>query len=350
MKQPVFMLSELAQQLGAELQGDGNLSISGLATLQNAESNHLSFLANPAYKGFLATTKAGAVILSPAAADAFNGNALVVASPYLAYAKASHLFDVYAGFECGIHPSAVIDETADVDLSASIGANVVVEAGAKIAAGVRIDSGSVVGRDSIIGADSRLCANVTVTHGIAVGERVYINSGAVIGSDGFGHANDKGQWHKIAQIGGVVIEDDVEIGANTTIDRGALDDTIIRKGAILDNLIQIAHNVVIGENTAIAGCVGISGSTKIGKNCTIAGGAGLVGHIEIADRTHISGMTMVSKSITKPGSYSSGAGAHMPTREWKRQVVRIRQLNDMAARIRKLEKQLTGLQQDSGGD
>ncbi|WP_461537979.1 UDP-3-O-(3-hydroxymyristoyl)glucosamine N-acyltransferase [Spongorhabdus nitratireducens] len=346
MKQPEFLLSELAQLLGTELHGNGDLKIKGLATLQNAQADQLGFLANPAYKGHLETTKAGAVILSPAVAGEFSGNALVAPNPYLAYAKASHLFDAYAGFEPGIHPSAVIDEQASVDALASIGPNVVIEAGASIAAGVRIDAGCVVGRDSRIGADSRLCANVTVTHGIVIGERVYINSGAVIGSDGFGHANEKGHWHKIAQIGGVVIEDDVEIGSNTTIDRGALDDTVIKQGARLDNLIQIAHNVVIGEHTAIAGCVGISGSTRIGKHCTIAGGAGLVGHIEVADGSHISGMTMVTKSITEPGSYSSGTGAHMPTRDWKRQVVRLRQLDDMSSRVKQLEKQLAELKSE----
>nr|MDT0253868.1 UDP-3-O-(3-hydroxymyristoyl)glucosamine N-acyltransferase [Endozoicomonas sp.] len=261
----------------------------------------------------------------------------ILDNPYLGYARLSSLFDPNRGGGAGIHPSAVVDETAVVDPSAAIGANVVVEAGVQIAAGVRIDSGTVVGHDSVLGVDVYLHRNVTVCHGVIIGDRTIIHSGAVIGGDGFGNAHSDGRWHKIAQIGGVVIGCDVEVGNNTCIDRGALGNTEIHDGVRLDNLIQIAHNVIIGENTAIAASVGISGSTTIGKNCTIAGAAGFAGHLTIADGTFISGMAMITRSITKSGSYSSGTG-FMESRDWRKNVVRFRQLDDLARRIKQLEK------------
>lgn len=333
----VYTLSELAEKCTARVQGDADKQISGLNTLQDALGHELSFLANPAYANHLETTQAGAVILSPDVGHGFSGNALILDNPYLGYARLSFLFDPDRGGIEGIHPSAVVDETANVDASAAIGANVVIEAGVSIASGVRIDAGTVVGHDSIIGSDVHLHRNVTVCHGVTIGERTIIHSGAVIGGDGFGNAQADGRWHKIAQIGGVFIGSDVEIGNNTCIDRGALGNTEIHKGARLDNLIQVAHNVVIGENTAIASGVGISGSTKIGKNCTIAGAAGFAGHLTIADGTFISGMAMITRSITKAGSYSSGTG-FMESREWRKNVVRFRQLDDLAKRVKQLER------------
>ena len=332
-----YTLSELAEKSGATVQGDAHLVVHGLNTLQDANDGELAFLANPVYARYLETTSAAAVILSPQNAQDYQGNALILDNPYLGYAQLSHLFDTDQGLPAGIDASAVISPTAEIHETAAIGANVVIESGVQIAAGVRIDAGAVVGHDSVIGKDTHVCRNVTICHGVCIGEQSIIHSNAVIGSDGFGNARADGRWHKIAQIGGVVIGDNVEIGSNTCIDRGALGDTIIHDGVRLDNLIQIAHNVVIGKNTAVAANVGISGSTKIGENCIIAGAAGLAGHLTIADNVHLAGMAMVTKSITKPGAYASGTGL-MEAGEWRRNAVRFRQLNDLAKRVRDLEK------------
>ena len=341
----VFTLGELAEQLGAEVRGDAAQQVSGLATLQDAGPQHLSFLANAQYRKYLAGTRAGAVLLTPKDAEGYAGSALLVANPYLAYARISHLFETRPRAVGGIHPSAVIDPSAQVDPSASIGAQVVIEAGACIGAGVVIGAQSFIGARSRIGADGRLAPRVTLYHDVRIGERVVIQSGAVIGGEGFGFANEKGHWEKIAQLGGVSIGDDVEIGANTTIDRGALSDTLIGNGVKLDNQIMIAHNVQIGENTAIAGCAGISGSAKIGRNCMLAGGVGLVGHIEICDNVFVTGMTMVTRSITEPGSYSSGT-AMQPAAEWRKSAARIRQLDEMARRLQQVEKRLPAVTPD----
>jgi UDP-3-O-[3-hydroxymyristoyl] glucosamine N-acyltransferase len=335
----VYTASQLAERLGATVRGSSEKQLSGLATLQDATADQLSFLANPQYRKYLATTQAGAVLLTAAEADGFAGTALVVANPYLAYAELSHLFDRKPHALGGIHPTAVIADDARVDASASIGAYAVIESAAQIEAGVTVGSHSVVGARSVIGEGGWLAPRVTLYHDVRIGKRVVIQSGAVIGGEGFGFANEKGVWQKIAQIGGVTIGDDVEIGANTTVDRGALSDTLIGNGVKLDNQIMIAHNVQIGDNTAMAGCAGISGSTKIGKNCMIAGGVGMVGHIEVCDNVFVTGMTMVTRSITEPGSYSSGT-AMQPAAEWRKSAARIRQLDDMARRLQQVEKQL----------
>lgn len=333
----VFTLQELAQQLGAELRGNGQRKISGLGTLQSAGPEQLSFLANASYRKQLADCRAGAVMLRPADAEDFQGDSLILDDPYMAYAKLSHLFDRQPKAQPGIHPTAVVDASAQVAASASIGPGVVIGAHAVIGEQVVLGAHCVVGERSCIGKGGWLAPRVTLYHDVRIGERVVIQSGAVIGAEGFGFAQQQGQWHKIAQIGGVSIGDDVEIGANTTIDRGALDDTRIGNGVKLDNQIMIAHNVEIGDNTAMAACVGISGSTKIGRNCMLAGGVGLVGHIELCDNVFVTGMTMVTHSITEPGAYSSGT-AMQPAGDWKKNAVRFRQLDDMARRIRGLEK------------
>ena len=333
-----FRLQELAQLLDAQLQGNPDCLVTGLGTLQNASAGQLAFLASASYRKQLASTRAGAVLLTAEDASAFSGNCLIVADPYQAYARLSHLFDRKPVAVAGIHPSAVVDATAVVATSASVGPGAVIEAGAVIGDNVVIGAHSVVGARSRIGNDGWLAPRVTLYHDVVVGERVVIQSGAVIGGEGFGFAKQNGQWLKIAQIGGVTIGDDVEIGANTTVDRGALDDTRIGNGVKLDNQIMIAHNVEIGDNTAMAACVGISGSTKIGRNCMLAGGVGLVGHIEICDNMFVTGMTMVTHSITEPGAYSSGT-AMQAAADWKKNAVRFRQLDDMARRIRTLEKQ-----------
>jgi UDP-3-O-[3-hydroxymyristoyl] glucosamine N-acyltransferase len=330
-------LGQLAEFLGATLRGSADKEITGLATLQEAGPGQVSFLANPHYRKFLGTTHAAAVLIKPADAEGYAGDALLIADPYLAYARISHLFDPKPKSAAGIHPTAVVAEDALVDATASVGAYAVIESGARIAAGVTIGAHCYIGARSVIGEGGWLAPRVTLYHDVRVGQRVVIQSGAVLGGEGFGFANEKGVWQKIAQIGGVTIGDDVEIGVNTAIDRGAMDDTRIGNGVKLDNQIQIAHNVQVGDHTAMAACVGISGSAKIGKHCMLAGGVGMVGHIEICDGVFITGMTMVTRSITEPGSYSSGT-AMQPAAEWRKSAARIRQLDDMARRLQQLEK------------
>ncbi len=338
----VFTLGQLAEELGGSLRGNAAQVISGFATLQEAGPSQLSFLANAQYRKYLAATQAAAVLLSPDDADGYDGTAIIVSDPYLSYARASHLFETRPVAPPGIHPTAVVAEDAQIHPSASVGACVVIEAGACIGADVVIGAQSFIGARSRIGDGGRLAPRVTLYHDVVIGERVVIQSGAVIGGEGFGFAKEQGAWQKIAQIGGVRIGDDVEIGSNTTIDRGALSDTLIGNGVKLDNQIMIAHNVQVGDNTAMAGCAGISGSTKIGRNCMIAGGVGMVGHIEVCDNVFVTGMTMVTRSITEPGSYSSGT-AMQNAADWRKSAARIRQLDDMARRLQQLEKSLAAV-------
>src|SRR5476651_855617 len=330
-------LGQLAEFLGATLRGAADKDITGLATLQEAGPGQVTFLANPHYRKFLAGCHAAAVLLKPADAEGFDGDALLVADPYLAYAKISHLFDPKPKALAGVHPTAVVAADAQVDPTASIGAFAVIESGARIAAGVTVGAHCFIGARCEIGEGGWLAPRVTLYHDVRIGKRVVIQSGAVLGGEGFGFANEKGVWQKIAQIGGVLVGDDVEIGVNTAVDRGALADTILGNGVKLDNQIQIAHNVQVGDHTAMAACVGISGSTKIGKHCMLAGGVGLVGHIEVCDNVFLTGMTMVTHSITEPGSYSSGT-AMQPAAEWRKSAARIRQLDDIARRLQQLEK------------
>ena len=337
-------LGQLAEFLGATVSGDPEKIITGLATLQEAGPAQLSFLANPQYRKFLPDSHAGAVLLKAADAEDFQGDALIVPDPYLAYARISHLFDPKPRASAGVHPTAVIAADAQVDAAASIGPFAVVESGARIAAGVTVGAHCFIGARCEIGEGGWLAPRVTLYHDVRIGKRVVIQSGAVLGGEGFGFANEKGVWQKIAQIGGVSIGDDCEIGVNTAVDRGALADTLIGNGVKLDNQIQIAHNVQIGDNTAMAACVGISGSSKIGKNCMLAGGVGLVGHIEICDGVFITGMTMVTHSITEPGAYSSGT-AMQPAAEWRKSAARLRQLDDMARRLKQVEKRVEAVTQ-----
>lgn len=345
MTAPVYSLAELARHVGAELRGPAELPISGLAALQEAGPQQLTFLANAQYRKHLAGTQAGAVLLTPADAEGYAGAALVLGNPYLAFAQLSHLFDRKPVAVPGIHPTAQVADDALVDPSASVGPGVVIESGARIGARVALGAHCVIGARSVIGDDGWLAPRVTLYHDVRIGQRVVIQSGAVLGGEGFGFANDKGVWVKIAQIGGVTVGDDVEIGANTTIDRGALADTVIGNGVKLDNQIMIAHNVQIGDHTAMAGCCGISGSTKIGRHCMIAGGVGMVGHIEVCDNVFVTGMTMVTRSITEPGAYSSGT-AMQPAAEWRKSAARLRQLDDMAKRLQLLEKRLAAVTSD----
>jgi UDP-3-O-[3-hydroxymyristoyl] glucosamine N-acyltransferase len=337
-------LGQLAEFLGATLRGDAEKAITGLATLQEAGPAQLSFLANPQYRKYLPDSKAGAVLLKAADAEGYTGDALVVADPYLAYARISHLFDPKPKAAAGVHPTAVVAADAQVDPSASIGAFAVIESGACIGPAVTVGAHCFIGARSVVGEGGWLAPKVTLYHDVRIGKRVVIQSGAVLGGEGFGFANEKGVWQKIAQIGGVTLGDDVEVGVNTAIDRGALADTVIGNGVKLDNQIQIAHNVQVGDNTAMAACVGISGSTKIGANCMLAGGVGLVGHIEICDGVFVTGMTMVTRSITEPGAYSSGT-AMQPAAEWRKSAARIRQLDDMSRRLQQVEKRVQAVTQ-----
>lgn len=335
-----YSLGDLADIVGGTVQGEANKQLLGIATLQTAQDNELSFLANPAYEKYLADTKAGAVIVNAKSVEKCVTNALVHENPYLAYAQLSHLWDPLAGLDKSdfkVHPSAEIASSATIESGVDIGPGVVVGEGVVIKSGVKIGANSVIGDDCLIDEGSRLSANVTVYHGVSIGKSCIIHSGAVLGSDGFGFAPVNGEWLKISQLGGVIIEDSVEIGANTTIDRGALDDTVIERGVILDNQIQVAHNVRIGQNTAIAACSAIAGSTVIGKNCIIGGASGIAGHLTIADGVHITAMTMVIKSLNDPGVYSSGTGVQ-PNAKWRKSIARLRQLDKMADRVKQLEK------------
>lgn len=334
-----WTLAEIASKVGAELIGDADKVITGVGTLQNATTDDISFLANSKYRHYLKDTAAGCVIVSPADVAEVNTNALVVADTYVAYAKTASLLYPEQQDEVGIHPTAVIGSNTLIADTSSIAAHVVIGANVVIGEHVSIGPGCIVENGVVIGANSRLVANVTICRKVRIGERVKIHPGVVIGADGFGIANHKGRWLKIPQVGSVIIGDDVEIGANTTIDRGAIDDTIISDGVKLDNQIQIGHNCVVGEHTVIAGCVGIAGSTRIGANCAIGGGTGIAGHIEIVDGVQLTGMSMVTKSITVAGSYSSGIPAE-PTREWHRNVIRYRQLDKLHDKVRQLESQL----------
>lgn len=331
-----WTLEQLAQHVAAKVIGDADLVIDSVATLQSAKPNQISFLSNSKYKKYLTESQAGAVIVNPQAADFVKSNAIVADDPYVAYAKIATL--MYPRFKAdpSIHPTAVVHDSADIDASASIAAQVVIEAGVKLGANVEVGPGCIIKRDTTIADNSYLSANVTICEHVVIGQRCTIHPGVVIGADGFGIANDQGKWIKIPQVGRVVIGDDVEIGANTTIDRGAIEDTIIGNGVKLDNQIQVGHNTIIGDNTVVAGCVGIAGSTTIGENCAIGGGAGLGGHIEIADGVQLTGMTMVTKSILKPGVYSSGIPAE-PTQQWHKNVVRYRQLEKLIDRVKQLE-------------
>lgn len=341
MTEESYRLGEVAQALGAELRGDPDLLVSGLATLQAAGPDQLSFLANPAYAKYLADTRAAAVILSPEAVANRPTNVLLLDNPYLGYARLSHWFDPAPIAPPGIHPAAVVDPGATIAASASVGPNAVIETDAVIGDRVAVGAGSVIGARTSVGPGSVIRPRVTLAHDVVIGQRCHILSGAVIGSDGFGFANEKGQWHRIAQLGRVILGDDVEVGANTTIDRGALDDTIIGNGVKLDNLIQIAHNVSIGDHSAMAAMVGIAGSTRIGSHCVFGGASGVAGHLDIASQVHLTGMTLVTGDIREPGVYSSGTSADT-NRQWRKNAVRFRQLDTLARRIKELEKKTDG--------
>jgi UDP-3-O-[3-hydroxymyristoyl] glucosamine N-acyltransferase len=334
-------LGDIAAHLGGELIGDPNQPIERVGPLETATPTTISFLSNPKYESQLASSAAACVIVGPALRDAAaaRGAALVIADPYLAFARLTQWWAAKTrpAAEPGVHPSAFVHPSAQVAASASIGPFVMIDADAVIGEGVRIDSHGHVGRGANIGRGTWFKPHVTLSHGCHIGERGIVHSGVVIGADGFGFAPHEGGWVKIEQLGGVRIGDDVEIGANTCIDRGALDDTVIEEGVKLDNLIQIAHNVRIGAYTAIAACTAIAGSTTIGKHCTIAGAAMFVGHISLADHVHVTGGTAITRSITKPGVFS-GLYPSQEHADWEKNAATLRNLHALRDRVRALEK------------
>ena len=341
----MFSLAELADRFGLEFTGEAGKTLTGIATLGEAGPADVAFLANHKYLSQLASTRAGAVILPPDLVPRCPVACLVTDAPYVAFARISHLFDKSPQWLAGRHPSAIVSGDADIHPSACIGANAVVEPGAVLAAGVILGAGVYVGHDSRLGIDTRVLPNTVIYHDVHVGERCVIHAQAVLGADGFGFAQGPDGWEKVCQLGGVRLGDRVEIGACTTVDRGTLGHTVIGDGVIIDNLVQVGHNCRIGKNTAIAGCTGLAGSTIIGADCTLAGGVGVVGHVEICDNVHVTGMTMVTKSITRPGSYSSGTPM-TSTRDWKRNAVRFSQLESIQQRLAALESR--GKKPDKG--
>lgn len=331
-----YTLAKLAELLDAKLTGDGQCEITGLATLLNAKPGQLSFLSNPSYANQLKSSQASAILIDEKFLDSCPGNKLVTAMPYVAFAKATQLFDDSPTSPAGIHDSASVDESAVLGSNVSIAANAVLAANVTLGDGVVIGAGCYVGEGTSIGEDCKLHSNVTLYHRVVLGKNVEIHSGSVIGADGFGFAFDGGKSVKIHQLGGVQIGDDVEIGAGSTIDRGALDDTEIGNGVKIDNQVQIGHNCKIGEHTLICGCAGIAGSVTIGKHCIMGGGSGVVGHVTIADKVQVSAMSLVSQSIPESGMYSTGT-IQAKTSEWKRNAIRFQQLDSIAKRLKEIE-------------
>jgi UDP-3-O-[3-hydroxymyristoyl] glucosamine N-acyltransferase len=342
-----YSLNDIAEKISAQLihpneDEKETITITGLATLANAKAGDVAFLSNSKYQQQLLTTTASAVIISPDALDNCPVSALVMDNPYMGYAILANLLDTTPATAEGIHPSAIISSSATLGSNVSVGANAVIEDGVNLNDNVSIGAGCFIGKNVSIGESTKLWANNTIYHSVIIGKHCLIQANTVIGSDGFGYAPIKGQykWHKIPQLGSVIIGDHVEIGASTTIDRGALDNTVIKDGVILDNQIQIAHNVVIGENTAMAACSVIAGSSIIGKNCTIAGLVGINGHITVADDCIFTGMSMVTKSIKNSGVYSSGMPV-APNKEWNKTNARVKRLDNITQRVKELEKLLS---------
>ncbi|MGZ3181521.1 MAG: UDP-3-O-(3-hydroxymyristoyl)glucosamine N-acyltransferase [Telluria sp.] len=345
-------LAELVERFGGQLAGDPNLEVDGIAPLADAGGTQISFLSNSKLRALAAQSQAAALILAPnddaTVAATYAGARIVTSNPYAYFARAAQYFEALTAHvpAPGIHPSAVVAPSARVDASAHIGPHVTVEEGAAIGPGCVIDAGCFIGRQAVVGEGTHFFANVTFHARCRIGKRGIIHSGAVIGTDGFGFANEGGVYIKIPQTGRVVIGDDVDIGANTTIDRGALADTVIEDGVKLDNQIQIGHNCRIGAHTAMAGCVGVAGSAVIGKYCTFGGAAMILGHLTIADKVHISSGSLVSRSISEPGQYT-GFYPLAKNSEWERSAAIVRNLDTMRDKIRALEKQIKDLTEKS---
>lgn len=330
MTMPTFTAAGIAARFGLELRGEDRV-VAGVGTLADASPSQLAFLANPRYRGQLAQTRAGVVVVRAGDADACTGTALVARDPYVAFARIAALFEQRPAPARGIHPTAVVDPSAQVDPVASIGPHASIGARSRVDAGAIIGPGCVIGDDCVVGEDCELQARVTLWTRVRLGKRVRILPGAVLGAAGFGMAMEAGRWINVPQLGGVVVGDDCEIGANTTIDRGALGDTVLEEDVRLDNQIQIGHNVRIGAHTAMAGCAAVAGSARIGRHCLVGGGAGILGHLEICDRVVVTAMSLVTHSIREPGEYSSGTPL-MDNRSWRKSAARFKQLDRIARR------------------
>ena len=331
-------LGEIAAEINAELQGNPKDEIINVASLHNSAPGDLTFYVNKRYLADLESTRASAVVLTAEDAPTCPTARLVTTDPYLAYAKAARLLNPAAQFNPGRHPSAVLDAGAVIADGCYIGANSVIGENAVIGSGTYIGPGCVIGAEAVIGSHCRLYANVTLMERVEIGARVLLHPGVVIGADGYGIANDSGRWLKIPQLGSVIIRDDVEIGANTTIDRGALDNTVVENGVKIDNQVQVGHNTRVGEHTAIAGAAVVAGSVTIGKRCMIGGASAISGHIEIADDVVITGMSGVPNSIKEAGVYSSGVPI-TANRTWRKNMARLRNLDELAKKIARMEKQ-----------
>lgn len=338
MNTSTYTADEIAERFGLQVHGDGSVAVHGVATLAQAGPGQLSFLANPRYRAQLADSTAAIVVLRADDAEAAPGTALIARDPYVAFAKIAALFDVAPLRPPGIHPSASIDPSAQVAASAHIGAFVSIGARSVVGEGCVIGPGCVIGEDCQVGAGSELIARVTLVTRVRLGQRVRVHPGAVLGADGFGLAMDAGRWIKVPQLGGVRIGDDCEIGANTCVDRGALEDTTLEEDVRLDNLVQVAHNVHIGAHSAIAGCTGIAGSAKIGRYVMLGGAVGVVGHLEICDKVVVTGKSVVRNSIHAPGEYSSGTPL-TDNRTWRKNAARFKQLDALARRILSVSKE-----------
>ncbi len=334
-------IGDLAALLGGELVGDAGHVVERIGPLEGATPDTVSFLSNPRYQAQLAASNAGCVIVAPAMRDAAaaRGAAIVCADPYHAFAKLTQWWAAQRRTRpaAGVHPSAVVEAGAVVDPQASVGAFAYVGAHARIGAGAVLGTHVHVGEGAQVGEATVLKARATLADGCRIGARGIVHSGAVIGADGFGFAPHQGRWEKIEQLGAVAIGDDVEIGANTCIDRGALEDTVLEDGVKLDNLVQIGHNVRVGAHSAFAGCVGVAGSAKIGRHCTAGGGAIILGHLELVDHVHITAATVVTRSILKPGQYS-GLFPFDDNASWEKNAATLRQLHTLRERLRALEK------------
>lgn len=332
-----YTLAQLAAHVSGEFIGDGETLIAGVGTLSGASQSEISFLTNPKYKSQLAETSAGAVILNEKAKGDATTPALIHSNPHAAFARIAQLFDTTPVLATGIAPSASVAPTATLGEGVSLGENVVIEADVVLGDKVTIGANSYVGKGTVIKAGSTIYPNVTIYHDIRIGERVTIHSQTVIGAAGFGYANDAGTWLPIPQTGSVVIGDDSQIGASSTIDRGAMEDTIIGKNVIIDNQVQVGHNCVIDDHSCICGATGIAGSCHIGKYVVIGGGCGVNGHISICDQVQVTGYTMIVADITEPGVYSSGQPA-MKNRDWLKNTARLRQIDTLYSRVKTLEK------------
>jgi UDP-3-O-[3-hydroxymyristoyl] glucosamine N-acyltransferase len=344
----MLLLGQIVQALAADFQaqliGPADLPIRSLAPLESAGPDELSFLSHPKYQSLLAASRAACVIVSPQmqVSALSRGPAIVVDRPYLYFARVTQLWKrKHAGAPpTGVHPSAFVHARAKVDPSASVGPFAVIEAGAVVSEGAHIGPHSVVAQDVFIGAHTTLAARVTVTAGCRIGQRGLFHPGVVIGADGFGFAPDAGRWEKMEQLGAVLIGDDVEMGANTCVDRGALGDTVIGDGVKLDNLVQIGHNVQVGAHTAMAGCVGVAGSARIGAHCSIGGGAIVLGHLSLADGVHVSAASVVTRSISQPGLYT-GLFPIDDNASWEKNAATLKQLHGLRDRIKRLEGRLS---------